>query len=171
MTLRLAGEELGALQGVDGAGWLREVLACDSGPALAVDQQGSGRVLDFRDGGASVLYMNDGGALVLLREMDARQPLKNTGAANGGAVAVDDGLRVAGVVQGVSGGLPGTVEVEMNRDHHALILRERASHIADGDIAEDYGFIYVYNSGGGTRQLVVKHKDGGTIYTGALALV
>lgn len=52
---------------------------------------------------------------------------------------------------------------------YALKLFERATHVADGDVPEDWGVAYVYNSAG-TRQLVVKLKDGGTVYTGTLSL-
>ena len=240
MALRLAGEEFSVLQGLDGLGWLREVLANDDDPALKVNQQGSGRVLDFQDGGISVLYMEDGGALKLARildftgnqalqwpsagddsnntllqwtspsedtvklsfdtrsgikklvlrnttdaftvletgwdsggvftlyqELDVRQPLKNAGASNGGDVAVDDSLRVAGNLQ-VYTSLGGSVDAGLALGGF-LKLVERPTHPSDAAIEEDYAYAYIYHSGA-TRQFTVKYKDGGTVYTGTLDL-
>ncbi len=61
MPLRLAGESYIPIQGADGQGWVREIAALDSKPGLKVDQQGTGRVFDFQDGGVSKLYLPDGG--------------------------------------------------------------------------------------------------------------
>lgn len=241
MALRLAGEEFSVLQGLDGLGWLREVCACDTRPALKVNQQGTGRVLDFQDGGVSVLYMDDGGSLkmgrildftgnqalqwpsagddanntllqwtspsedtvkfsfdtragikklvlrnvtdaftvletgwdsggvfTLYQEMDMRQAIRNAGASNGGAVAVDDSVRVAGNLEVYTGGLGGSVDAGLVLGGF-LKLVERSTHPADGSIPEGYGYAYVYGSGA-TRQFVVKYKDGGTVYIGTLAL-
>ena len=65
MALRLAGEQLGALRGVDSAGWLREVTTSDALAGLRVDQLGTGRIVDFQDGGASKLHVLDGGRVVV----------------------------------------------------------------------------------------------------------
>jgi len=61
MALRLAGEPFLAIQGADNQGWVREVTAQDALPGLKIDQQGTGRVFDFQDGGVSKLYLPDGG--------------------------------------------------------------------------------------------------------------
>jgi len=242
MALRLAGEEASVLQGLDGLGWLREVRAGDMKPALKVNQQGTGRVLDFQDGGVSVLYMDDGGNLKLSRildftsnqalqwpsagddanntllqwtspsedtvkfsfdtrtgikklvlrnitdaftvleigwdsggdftlyqELDARQAIRNAGASNGGAVAVDDELRL---IDGNALTLyaSGTERLRGRPTQNCWVMKERADHMADADVSEDFGHLYLYNDGGGTRQLVVKYKDGGTVYTGTLSL-
>jgi hypothetical protein len=65
MALRLAGELLGVLRGMDSAGWLREVTTSDALAGLRVDQLGTGRIVDFRDGGASKLHVLDGGRVVV----------------------------------------------------------------------------------------------------------
>ena len=154
MALRLAGEEFSVLQGLDARGWLREIRGNDALPGLKVDQQGTGRLFDFLDGGASFFYAPDGAGPTLTRQLtigyaaptillngtsgtgvgklmtdnpggvpslllkdsgdntrfqvalasgditgygglDLRGSLKNTGAANGGAVKVDDGISFA----------------------------------------------------------------------------
>ncbi len=61
MALRLAGESLLAIRGADNQGWVREITAQDALPGLKIDQQGTGRVFDFQDGGASKMYLPDGG--------------------------------------------------------------------------------------------------------------
>jgi hypothetical protein len=61
MALRLAGEEYSVVQGLDGQGYLREIVAADDSPGLQVDQQGSGRLASFRLGGVEKAYVaNDG---------------------------------------------------------------------------------------------------------------
>jgi hypothetical protein len=65
MALRLAGEPCGVLRGADALGWLRQVAAWDALPGLRVDQQGTGRIVDFQDGGASKLHILDGGRVVV----------------------------------------------------------------------------------------------------------
>ncbi len=154
MALRLAGEEFSVLQGLDALGWLREVRGNDALPGLKVDQQGTGRLFDFQDGGVSFLYAPDGAGPTLTRQLtieyaaptilfngtsgtgvgklmtdnpggvpslllkdsgnnvrlqvalasgdmtsygglDLHGTLKNAGAANGGAVKVDDGISYA----------------------------------------------------------------------------
>ena len=166
MALRLAGEEYSVVQGLDSQGWLRTVTANDALAGVTVDQQGSGRLAEFRGNGAAKAYINNAGSLVLLtanallrdvdtaglqvyggsttgassfialtgkdgspapdgirlfttnaaktatverirfpgnadagsgpvivyEPLDAREVIKNTGASNGGAVAVDDVL-------------------------------------------------------------------------------
>ncbi|MBI2171759.1 MAG: hypothetical protein HYU30_07040 [Chloroflexi bacterium] len=66
MALRLAGETFLPIQGTDGQGWVREIAAKDNIPGLKIDQQGTGRVFDFQDGGASKLYLPDGGSVSLV---------------------------------------------------------------------------------------------------------
>ena len=61
MPLRLAGQAYMTIQGSDAQGWLREVVVQDAIPGLKINQQGSGRVFDFQDGGVSKLYLPDGG--------------------------------------------------------------------------------------------------------------
>ncbi|GBD10984.1 hypothetical protein HRbin23_00634 [bacterium HR23] len=60
MPLRLAGEML-TVNGVDGLGWLREVRAWDASPALVVDQQGTGRLLELRKAGSAVWLVDSSG--------------------------------------------------------------------------------------------------------------
>lgn len=71
MPLKLAGEDNAAVQGMDGQGWLREIAANDSLPALKVNQAGAGRLLDVQDGGASVLHGLDGGRIVAADSVEA----------------------------------------------------------------------------------------------------
>lgn len=66
MPLRLAGETVVPVQGADGQGWLREIAAKDALPGLKIDQQGTGRVFDFQDGGVSKLYLPDGGSVSIV---------------------------------------------------------------------------------------------------------
>ena len=65
MALRLAGQPYPVIQGADAQGWLREVTANDTTPGLKVNQQGTGRIFDFQDDGASKLYLPDGGNVTL----------------------------------------------------------------------------------------------------------
>lgn len=48
MPLKLAGDATPVL-GVDGRGWLRDIIAADSLPGLSIDQQGSGPALALGD--------------------------------------------------------------------------------------------------------------------------
>lgn len=66
MALRLAGTPFLAIQGTDNQGWVREVTSLDTLPGLKVNQQGTGRVFDFQDGGISKLYLPDGGDVSLV---------------------------------------------------------------------------------------------------------
>lgn len=66
MALRLAGEPFLAIQGADGQGWVREITSQDALPGLKINQQGSGRVFDFQDGGVSKLYLPDGGSVSVI---------------------------------------------------------------------------------------------------------
>ena len=54
------------IQGSDAQGWLREVTVNDAIPGLKINQQGTGRVFDFQDGGASKLYLPDGGDVTMV---------------------------------------------------------------------------------------------------------
>ncbi|MBM3947249.1 MAG: hypothetical protein FJ315_07635, partial [SAR202 cluster bacterium] len=65
MALRLAGEPAGVVRGLDGVGWLREMTAGDAQAGLKVDQLGVGRVVDFKDGGASKFSVLDGGRVAV----------------------------------------------------------------------------------------------------------
>ena len=66
MPLRLAGQAYMTIQGSDAQGWLREVVVQDAIPGLKINQQGTGRVFDFQDGGASKLYLPDGGDVTMV---------------------------------------------------------------------------------------------------------
>ena len=66
MTLRLAGEDYSVVAGLDGLGWLRDIKATSSDPALKVDQKGSGSILDLLDSGTPVLRFLNGGNLAFL---------------------------------------------------------------------------------------------------------
>ena len=61
MPLRLAGQAYLTLQGADTQGWLREIAVNDTVPGLKINQQGTGRIFDFQDGGSSKLYLPNGG--------------------------------------------------------------------------------------------------------------
>ncbi len=65
MALRLAGTPFLAIQGTDNQGWVREVTSLDTLPGLKIDQQGTGRVFDYQDGGVSRMFMEDGGKVLL----------------------------------------------------------------------------------------------------------
>lgn len=65
MALRLAGEPFLAIQGADSQGWVREITAQDALPGLKINQQGTGRVFDFQDGGVSKMYLPDGGNVTI----------------------------------------------------------------------------------------------------------
>ena len=65
MPLRLAGQAYLTLQGTDPDGWVREITVNNTTPGLKINQQGTGRVFDFQDGGASKLYLPDGGNVTL----------------------------------------------------------------------------------------------------------
>ena len=66
MALLLAGEAVQSVQGADSQGWVREITALDTLPGLKIDQQGTGRVFDFQDGGSSRMYLPDGGDVTLV---------------------------------------------------------------------------------------------------------
>ena len=66
MALLLAGEAVQSIQGADAQGWVREITALDTLPGLKIDQQGSGRIFDFQDGGSSKMYLPDGGDVTLV---------------------------------------------------------------------------------------------------------
>lgn len=169
MALRLAGEEFSVVRGLDAQGWPRLVDVSDAAPAMKVVQAGSGALMEFYDGSSKVLYMDDGGDLVLSgRALDVRNRIKNTGAADSGAVAVEDTLRALGSIFADSGDIGQTV-LAMQTTHQAFYQKERTTHMADADVAEDFGYHYIYRSGT-TRQLVVKFKDAGVVYTGTLNL-
>ena len=85
MTLRLAGEEFSVVLGLDGQGYLREVLANDTDPRLKVNQQGSGPIADLQDGGTSVFQVLDGGE-VTVRLGDATGAKKLLIKDSGGAI-------------------------------------------------------------------------------------
>ncbi len=65
MALRLAGESYLTIQGADNQGWLWEITAQDALPGLKIDQQSTGRIFDFQDGGISRMFMVDGGKVLL----------------------------------------------------------------------------------------------------------
>ncbi|MBI2935588.1 MAG: hypothetical protein HYY31_02075 [Chloroflexi bacterium] len=64
MALRLAGEALDIL-GVGNSGYLREIAAADALPGLKVNQTGTGRIVEFQDGGTNKLHILDGGRVVV----------------------------------------------------------------------------------------------------------
>ena len=66
MPLRLAGQAYLTIQGIDTQGWLREITTQDGTPGLKIDQQGTGRVFDFQDGGSSKLYLPDAGDVTMV---------------------------------------------------------------------------------------------------------
>ncbi|MBI4200193.1 MAG: hypothetical protein HY535_06950 [Chloroflexi bacterium] len=74
MALRLAGEPFLALRGADAQGWLREIAVLDSLPGLKINQQGTGRVFDFQDGGSSKMYLPDGGNVTLASALTVQVP-------------------------------------------------------------------------------------------------
>lgn len=170
MALRLAGEEFSVLQGLDALGWLREVVANDGEPGLRIDQQGAGDIVDFQDGGTSAFKIGDGGPAILGVVLDVRQPLKNTGSVNGGAVAVDDTFAVIGGNNLRLDNASGEGVLYGDPSKNTWIVKERDAHVSDGNVAEDLAYLYVYNDGAGTRQFVIKYKDGGTVYTGTVSL-
>lgn len=227
MTMRLAGEDVGAVRGLDGEGWLREVTAEDADPGVAVDQQGAGRLLELRQSATPVSYFGNDGNLTLPTHVDAGgspaasgnfrgpnngrltfrnsgnsadisaigvdgdnkvhvspggadivaegdldvlDPIKNTGAAHGGDVAFSDKIRTLGQDLNIYDSGETAVQLGLNEGYQALYIRERATQIADGDVQEDAAWLYVYNDGAGTEQLVVKLKVGGTVKTGTLTL-
>ena len=79
MALRLAGEPFLTIQGADNQGWVREITAQDALPGLKVDQQGTGRVFDFQDGGVSKMYMPDGGDVTIAGSLDVGTIAPGTG--------------------------------------------------------------------------------------------
>ena len=89
MALRLAGTPFLAIQGTDNQGWVREVTSLDALPGLKVDQQGTGRIVDFQDGGVSRLLMLDGGHMTLADAASPPNPdsLLHIWAGDAGAVA------------------------------------------------------------------------------------
>ena len=109
---------------------------------------------------------------MLLKRLDVNgQVIQNLAAGHNGAVAIDDRSRLAGIVEVYKAGeLDGVQRVTIRPDFHDVRLYERTTHLANSEVDEDYGSLYVYNDGAGTRQLVVKYKDGGTVYTGTLSL-
>ena len=172
MALRLAGEEFNVIQGLDQQGWPRLVQAADADPGMRVNQKGSGRILELQQNGALKGYIgNDGTWVIAAGGIDVQQPLKNTSASYDGAVGVADWLYVfPGVSVRAGAGLGGPTQVELSGTNQALHLLERTSHLPDADVNENYGHVYIYNSGAGTRQLVIKYKDAGTVYTGTVNL-
>lgn len=173
MTLRLAGEDVGAVQGLDGQGWVRETRAADASPGLKVDQLGTGRIFDFQDGGVSKWYLEDGGDAVLEPALDARGGIKNGGAAHGGEVAVLESVRVKGQYLVVRNpGDTGNEVALVNSDNvsgPALKLSRRTTHVGDADVDPDFLVAYLFVSGA-TRQAIFKTKDGGVVYTGTVNL-
>ena len=110
-------------------------------------------------------------SVTIYEPLDAQQTIKNTGSANGGAVWVDDELRVTGQIAVYNpSDLNGTIRIHGKSALHAWAMLERSSHLGDTSITEDFGFIYIYNDGAGTRQLVCKYKDAGTVFTGTVSL-
>ncbi|MBI4236373.1 MAG: hypothetical protein HY688_03340 [Chloroflexi bacterium] len=226
MPLKLAGEEIGAIQGLDGQGWLREIAASDSLPALKINQAGVGRLLDLQDGGLSKLHGLDGGRIVVADSVevganpaatgalrlanagevvfrnaanssdlvavrvesdnklhlgisagmevvaetpvDVRLGLKNTGAADGGDVAVLEGLRVKGSVV-VRSPADDLNMIALSQTQRSFYIQERSAHIADGSVDEDFAWVYVLNDGT-NYQFVVKLKVNGVVKTGTLTL-
>lgn len=69
MALRFAGGPALVIQGADGQGWVRQITAQDALPGLKINQQGTGRVFDFQDGGVSKLYLPDGGNVTMVGSM------------------------------------------------------------------------------------------------------
>ena len=110
---------------------------------------------------------DSGGVFTLYQQLDARQAIKNAGASNGGEVAVDDSMRVAGNFH-VYTSLGGSIDAGLCLGGF-LKLVERPNHPSDASIPEDYAYAYVYHSGA-TRQFTVKYKDGGQVYTGTIDL-
>lgn len=172
MALRLAGEEFSIVQGLDAQGWPREVRASDGNPGLQIRQDGASPSLELYDGATKVLRAPDGGGLELLvGSLDVRTSLKNTGSATGGALGVDDTLWVAGDVHIYSSGaLGGTKRLFVRAGWHTLALLESFGMMPDAEVEENYGHLYIYNNGTGTRQLVIKYKDAGVVYTGTVNL-
>ncbi len=109
---------------------------------------------------------------MLLKRLDVNgQVIQNLAAGNGGAVAIDDDGVVAGwLYVRKPGELSGTNRIVLSSSYQDIREQQRATHLTTAEVDEAYGSIYIYNNGAGTRQLVVKLKDGGVVYTGALAL-
>lgn len=97
--------------------------------------------------------------------------LYNSASGYGGNVAVNDGLRIGGKLE-VFDSLAGADTGGYNPDssYRAFHTLKRTTHVADANVTEGYGLVYIYNDGAGNRQLVVKHKDGGAVYTGTVNL-
>ena len=125
--------------GLDGLGFVREVVGNDSDPALRIKQDGSGRILELVDTGGTVQgYVTSGGELVALKDIDAQGAIKNTGAANGGAVYVDDVLTVTGTVN-LSQRISGMPQMDRGSSSDLLKLRGGANPAGSGAAFDLWG--------------------------------
>lgn len=95
MALRLAGEELSVVQGLDSLGWLREVIVNSTNPALKVKQQGSGNMLELWEGSSQRVVFGSDAVLKPSGRIDAQKGIYNSSANNSGRVYVDDEAEIA----------------------------------------------------------------------------
>jgi hypothetical protein len=140
MALRLAGEGYSLVQGLDTLGFVREVVANDSEPTLRLRQNGSGRILEMVDAGGTVRgYVNAAGDLVALKDIDAQGAIKNTGAANGGQVYIDDDLELTGHLQGGGSYLSGFSSLGRGTTVDSLVLSGAGLGVGGGAKWSGYG--------------------------------
>lgn len=125
MALRLAGEQLGVLRGMDSAGWLREVTTSDALAGLRVNQLGTGRIADFQDGGASKLHVLDGGRVVVADSIEI-----GTNPATAGMVRVPNTGGVTGRNAAGSADIP---LVELNASNIVVLGDSNISGIRLGN--------------------------------------
>ena len=79
MALRLAGEEYSVVQGLDSQGWLRTVTVNDALAGVTVDQQGTGRLAEFRQNGTAKAYLANDGGLVFAVGNAIQHDVDNSG--------------------------------------------------------------------------------------------
>ncbi|MBI4308056.1 MAG: hypothetical protein HY684_04550 [Chloroflexi bacterium] len=100
-------------------------------------------------------------------KIDLQKRVYNSGAGDGGAVAVADPLRVQGPIDAWDNLDSGAWQVALNPTDRAVWFKFKTSDQDPGNDGE--GLLYLADVAG-VRKLVAKIKAGGVVYTGALNL-
>lgn len=145
MTLRLAGEEFGVVQGLDGQGRLREIAVNDGSPGLQVKQSGAAPVLKAVAAGGE--YFLGCYSLTGTEQGYIRQ-------ASGGLEIASGTGHTLRLMPG-SGGVVVGGPLEWGASHSELT--EMADPAAP---AADKARLYARDNGSGKTQLVVRFPTG-----------
>ena len=141
MALRLAGEEYSIVQGLDSQGWLRTITANDALSGVTVDQQGAGRLVEFRQNGAVKAYVDNAGEFIFTSGNALRRDVDNSSLnIRGGSDTTGAWIALSGKDSAVAPG-----GIRLNSTNAARTTNVERIRIS-GDADAGNGSVIVYES-------------------------